>query len=141
MRITKEYKTETAHRLMDYDGKCSHIHGHSYRWEVTITGGLSYNGMVMDFKDLKKIMDKIIGPFDHALVLRGDDPMLDTIPKATNGERQRLIIMSKNPTAENMGCVVVEGISALLPDDLSLYSVKVHETTSCFAECFGGDVC
>jgi len=35
MRITKQYRTETAHRLMNYDGKCSHLHGHSYLWEVT----------------------------------------------------------------------------------------------------------
>jgi len=141
MRVTKTYRTETAHRLMDYDGKCSHLHGHSYKWEVTITGGLDKSGMVIDFKDLKKILNTVIGSLDHALVLRGDDPFLGNIPKATNGDRQRLIIMSANPTAENMAIMVASNIKDLLPVDVSLYSVRVHETETCFAECSGGDAC
>jgi len=36
--ITKEFSFEGAHALTCYDGKCKHIHGHSYKLLVTIAG-------------------------------------------------------------------------------------------------------
>ena len=62
IRITKEFKFETAHALMGYDGLCKHIHGHSYELLVTVIGHPIEDesnpklGMVMDFGDLKKIV-------------------------------------------------------------------------------------
>lgn len=145
MQVTKEYRTETAHRLMDYDGRCSHIHGHSYKWEITVKGGRSSNGMVIDFKDLKRIMDEVLDPFDHAIVLRGDDPFLDNLPTATNGQRQRLVIMSENPTAENMAALVGWHINNRLSAVAShahcgVSNVKVYETATSCAECSGADI-
>jgi len=130
---------------MDYDGKCSHLHGHSYLWEVTIKGGLTDNGMVIDFKDLKKIMEQVIEPYDHALVLRGDDPFVEFVPLATNGERQRLILLSENPTAENMALTVGRHIQfelVMRPEHkhLSVTNVRVWETVSSCAECSGADI-
>lgn len=142
--VTKTYRTETGHRLMDYDGKCSHLHGHSYVWKVTVgCSGLDARDMVVDFGDLKDIMDQVIGPFDHALVLRGDDPFLDNIPRATNGDKQRLIVMADNPTAEAMARLVGVEIARELNvrlnrTDLTVTRVEVSETHSSAAECCGG---
>jgi len=73
-RITKEFKFECAHALTGYDGKCSHIHGHSYKLRVTVKGKPIDDpkspkfGMVLDFNDLEKIIkENIIDKFDHAL--------------------------------------------------------------------------
>ena len=66
IRLTKEFSFESAHALEGYDGKCRHIHGHSYRLYVTIIGepiSDSVNpkyGMVMDFGDLKNIVNEEI---------------------------------------------------------------------------------
>lgn len=68
--ITKSFTFEAAHQLHKHNGKCARLHGHSYRLEVTVAGELisegSSEGMVMDFGDLSKIVDReIIEQWDH----------------------------------------------------------------------------
>ena len=74
IHLTKIFRFEAAHALMGYDGRCSNIHGHSYEMRVTVKGMpvIDYespkNGMVMDFGDLKKIVnEEIIDRYYHAL--------------------------------------------------------------------------
>ena len=76
IRVTKEFKFEMAHALLGHDGPCKNIHGHSYHLSVTIKGkpirdsASPKNGMVVDFSDIKKIVnEEIIQPFDHSLML------------------------------------------------------------------------
>lgn len=58
--VTKIFHFESAHHLLGHRGKCAHLHGHSYRLEVTIRGPIkeapreSDQGMVMDFNDLSR---------------------------------------------------------------------------------------
>ena len=101
IRITKEFRFEGAHALQNYDGKCRHIHGHSYRLFVTLKGSpiaeasSPKNGMVVDFGDLKRVVNKyIVDPFDHALLLRSDAPVKEEISAAY----QNVIILDFQPT-------------------------------------------
>ena len=75
IRITKSFGFETGHALYGHDGLCKNIHGHSYKLFVTVIGipvqdnNDPKNGMVIDFKDLKKIVKtEIVDVFDHATV-------------------------------------------------------------------------
>jgi len=113
--VTKRMTTETAHRLIDYVGKCASIHGHSYLWEVTAARedrGVAPNGIAIDFKELKEAMQEIIyEPFDHALVLAEADPILglnggQNFEQASDGGRQKVIDFPVNPTAENFAAHV-----------------------------------
>ena len=77
IRLTKEFSFEMAHALAGYDGPCREIHGHSYKLFVTVRGIPEQNpnspkyGMVMDFGDLKRIVNRlIVDRYDHAFVLR-----------------------------------------------------------------------
>ena len=77
IRLTKEFSFESAHALDGYDGLCREIHGHSYRLFVTIKGEPVSEesnpklGMVMDFGDLKRIVNgEIIDRLDHSFVMR-----------------------------------------------------------------------
>ena len=79
IRITKEFKFETGHALYGYDGLCKNVHGHSYKLSVTVVGKPIEDqshvkfGMVMDFSDLKAIVNTlIVKPFDHAAVMLSD---------------------------------------------------------------------
>ncbi len=62
IRISKEFQFEMAHALYGYNGPCKNIHGHSYKLCVCVIGDVikdetnAKNGMVMDFSDLKKIV-------------------------------------------------------------------------------------
>lgn len=64
-----------AHRQVLHDGHCSLIHGHNWDFEVRFTAKkVDQNGFVVDFGKLKS-MKEYINRFDHALVLRHDDPL------------------------------------------------------------------
>jgi len=140
--VTKELRTETAHRLTNYNGRCAHLHGHSYLWVVTATSpGMDDKGMVVDFKDLKKAMEEVLDPLDHCLVLAPDDPLVKKngilgakhLFVSTNGESPRLRVWHENPTAESFAEWAFNEISALLPENVSLTKVYVWETATSFA--------
>ncbi len=142
IRVTKIFEFEAAHALDCHDGKCSNIHGHSYKLHVEVVGEPSHDkgnpkdGMVIDFTDIKHIVKTmVVGPFDHALVLENDSPYLcDEIRK-----RQKLILYDIQPTAENMIIDMVNRIQSKMPDNIKLNSVKLYETASSFASWFADD--
>ncbi|AAB90801.1 conserved hypothetical protein [Archaeoglobus fulgidus DSM 4304] len=48
--------------------KCGKVHGHNFKVEVEISGKVKENGMVMDFFDLKRIVNEVVAKFDHTLL-------------------------------------------------------------------------
>jgi 6-pyruvoyltetrahydropterin/6-carboxytetrahydropterin synthase len=71
VQIRKSFRFEAAHVLPHHPGKCSRLHGHSYRLEVTIDGPVQTTGpaagMVLDFDDLGKIVRReILDVLDHS---------------------------------------------------------------------------
>jgi len=139
LRLTKIFEFEAAHALHDYDGLCRNIHGHSYKLHVTITGSTITDskspkyGMVMDFGDLKQIIKpNIIDLFDHSILLSSKEN-LEYI-KSENNLFKRIHILDFQPTAENMVLHFVGIIKPLLPEGIELYSIKLFETATSFAE-------
>ena len=137
IRITKEFRFEGAHALQNYDGKCRHIHGHSYRLFVTLKGSpiaeasSPKNGMVVDFGDLKRVVNKyIVDPFDHALLLRSAAPVKEEISAAY----QNVIILDFQPTCENLAIYFAGLLKDNLPDGTTLHSIKLYETPTSFVE-------
>jgi 6-pyruvoyltetrahydropterin/6-carboxytetrahydropterin synthase len=65
-RVTRTFSFEAAHQLEWHSGPCKNLHGHSYRLEVTVSGALDNNGIVIDFADLSAIVQReVIDAFDH----------------------------------------------------------------------------
>jgi 6-pyruvoyltetrahydropterin/6-carboxytetrahydropterin synthase len=57
---------DAAHYLRDYQGPCSRMHGHTWRVEAAVIGSeLGPGQLVMDFHDLKALLEEVIAPFDH----------------------------------------------------------------------------
>lgn len=139
VRITKEFQFEMAHALSNYDGKCKNIHGHTYRLFVTVIGtpisdpNNPKNGMLMDFGDLKKIvMQNIFDKHDHFLVLNGNSKHnsinLDSF------DIKNVIFKDYQPTCENLVVEFSKIIIENLPQNVKLYSIKLYETSSSYAE-------
>ena len=119
--VTKQFSFEACHHLPHYDGACHNLHGHSYKLEVTVSGSIIKDetnpkcGMIIDFKDLKKIVNEVaVNKYDHA----------------------NLNDFFQNPTAEIMVRQIAEDIICNLHNnpDISLLSVKLWETTTSYAE-------
>ncbi len=145
IRLTKEFSFEAAHALEGYDGACREIHGHSYRLFVTIKGepisDMSHPkcGMVMDFGELKRIVnDQIISKLDHAFVMRRSAQSLG-VEKAVGEVFHNIVLVDYQPTCENMLSDFAERIMRQLPSGVELFSLKLHETATSFAEWYASD--
>jgi 6-pyruvoyltetrahydropterin/6-carboxytetrahydropterin synthase len=145
IRITKQFSFETGHALYGYDGKCKNVHGHSYKLSVTVLGTPITDatnvkfGMVIDFSDLKKIVkEEIVDQFDHATVFNKNTPHLELANELKSREHH-VILVDYQPTSENMVVDFAQRIKARLPESIQLFSLKLQETTSSFAEWFQSD--
>lgn len=66
-RVTKSFTFEAAHQLPWHTGRCRRLHGHGYRLEVTVEGSLGEHGVVVDFDDLKAVVQReVVDRYDHA---------------------------------------------------------------------------
>lgn len=142
VRITKEFNFEMAHLLDNYDGLCRNIHGHSYRLFVTIIGQPEPSvespkyGMVMDFSVLKGIVRReIVDKLDHALLVRRGTMQAQSLA----GLSERIIEVDYQPTCENMVGHFAESIKPYLPSNVELFSIKLYETATSFAEWYAED--
>ncbi len=145
VRITKLFSFEMAHALLGYDGPCKNIHGHSYRLEITISGRPVSDeanpklGMVMDFGDLKRIVKKtVLDDFDHSTVLneKSDFASVPQIEKIFGN----VILVSYQPTCENLLIDIRKRILHELPKNVNLESIRLHETATSFAEIIEADL-
>ena len=142
IRLTKEFTFEAAHMLEGYDGLCREIHGHSYRLFVTVKGEPMSDpespklGMVMDFGILKRIVnEQIVDRLDHALLVRKGTPQAQQL----QGLSERILEVDYQPTCENMVGRFAQLIAPYLPSNVSLYSIKLYETATSFAEWYADD--
>ena len=145
IRITKQFSFETGHALYGYDGKCKNVHGHSYKLSVTVIGTPITDrsnvkfGMVIDFSDLKKIVkEEIVDVFDHATVFNQTTPHLELAIELKNRGHE-VILVDYQPTSENMVIDFAIKIRNRLPVSVQLFSLKLQETETSFAEWFAED--
>ena len=144
VRVTKEFNFEMAHALWNYDGACKNIHGHSYRLFVTIIGSPITDednvkfGMVLDFKDLKSVVKRnVVDKLDHSLIVytKADQESLKSLRKMY----EKVFVYDFQPTCENLILHIADIITEKLPADLELYSLKLYETATSYAEWFAVD--
>ena len=135
----------TGHALYGYDGKCRNVHGHSYKLSVTVIGRPITDtshvklGMVIDFGDLKKIVkEDIVDVFDHATVFNKNTPHVELAKELTD-RGHNVILADYQPTSENMVIDFAKKIKSRLPDNISLFSLKLQETDTSFAEWYASD--
>lgn len=145
IRLTKEFTFEMSHALEGYDGACRQVHGHSYKLFVTVIGTPEADpnhpkqGMVMDFGDLKKIVNHtVIERYDHAFVIRKTDAN-ETLAEAMKAHFGKVEAVDYQPTCENMIARFATAIQGELPAGIRLHSLRLYETASSFAEWYESD--
>lgn len=143
IHIRRWVETDTGHRVPNHRSKCSHMHGHRYRWEAELAGdvvevsGASEEGMLMDFGDVSKILTEVIHDVvDHAfLVYSGDSDARSALQMM--GENHRTVIFDFIPTAENLAKWAFEQVEPHIKssygNDLRLVAMHVRETPKSWA--------
>lgn len=104
--VTREISFCYGHRLLNYDGKCRHLHGHNGRAVITLEGQeLDGRGMVVDFSDLKRVVGGWIDrELDHRMLLHRDDPALPFLRE----QGEPVVVLDVNPTAEAIARLIFE---------------------------------
>lgn len=127
-QVTREMHFCYGHRLLEYDGKCKHLHGHNGRVLLTLQSAkLDALGMVMDFGKLKAVVGTWIDRhLDHQMLLHKDDPMLPML----RAQGEPVFVMDVNPTAENIARLIFEYAAG---QGFPVVEVQLWETPSCFA--------
>ena len=108
--VTRSFTFEAAHQLPWHAGKCRDLHGHGYRFEVTIAGPVGPQGIVIDFADVADVVEReVIARFDHVYL---NDFM-------------------ENPTAELIAHDICKRLEAA---GLDVTRVRLWETDDCMVE-------
>lgn len=139
LRLTKQFTFEMAHCLTGYDGPCKNLHGHSYRLEVTVEGqpeqdsSSAKQGMVIDFKELKRIVNEVVvQKFDHSVVLSEDTDV--EVSDALKRHFDKVWVFPFQPTTENLLMEFARCLGGALPEETKLYSIRLQETENSWAE-------
>jgi 6-pyruvoyltetrahydropterin/6-carboxytetrahydropterin synthase len=131
-RVTREILFCYGHRLLDYDGKCRHLHGHNGRAVITLEAAeLDSKGMLVDFSDIKREVQVWIDEnLDHTMLLCRRDPLLPLL----RDRGERVFVMDENPTAENIARLIFDHARAAR---LPVVEVRLWETENCHASYLG----
>lgn len=108
IRIYTETVIDSSHKLIDYEGKCKNLHGHTWKISLWVEGSEEYIndiGILFDFGILKQIIKK----FDHTF--------LNDLKEFKN----------VNPTAENISRIIYEKLRMVKP--FLKFCVRVYETS------------
>jgi 6-pyruvoyltetrahydropterin/6-carboxytetrahydropterin synthase len=107
MLVTRIFQFDGAHKLLNYNGKCEKLHGHTWGVHVTVEAEVGAGGIAFDFAKIKDIVqEKVLSLLDHSYIN-------DII---------------EEPSAENIALWVWERLKGALP----LYEVKVYESPFSF---------
>ena len=145
IQITRHKEFEAAHLLPNHEGKCKNLHGHTYKWEVTIEGPQTEPfGMIMDFKHLDNAMNEIMP--DHMYLYNSENPSdfekdLVTVLEKYNSVKMGFPFAT---TAENMVKYLAELLEEYIHNELGLSEVNVvksvlYETTNSYATYIKGE--
>ena len=132
MKIAKEFSWEMGHRLPFHEGKCKNLHGHSYKMRVEFEGKLDEHSMVMDYYDVKKIIQPIVDELDHAFMVKiSDSDLIEALKKLNT----KYVEVNFDTTAENISIYFLNKIKdSDLPSNITKIKVRVLETENTYAE-------
>jgi 6-pyruvoyltetrahydropterin/6-carboxytetrahydropterin synthase len=143
MQITRRLEFDAGHRIPNHNSQCRHLHGHRYAIEITLSGevvtteGVSEQGMVMDFTDVKRIAkEQVVDAWDHAfIVYRNDKTVLEFLATLPG---HKTVVLDVVPTAENLARVAFDLLDGAYQDTygnhLRLERVRLFETPNNWAD-------
>jgi 6-pyruvoyltetrahydropterin/6-carboxytetrahydropterin synthase len=104
--VSREINFCYGHRLLNYAGKCRHLHGHNGRLIIRLAAAeLDTEGMVVDFSEVKRVVGGWIDEnLDHRMILQRTDPAV----AALRAMDEPMYLMDVNPTAENIARLIFE---------------------------------
>ena len=129
-RVERKFTFPMGHRLSKHKGACANIHGHN----VTLLVGvkslvLNHNDMVIDFHDLKELVNPLVKQWDHSLILNATDKPVAKKSVLTH----KAFYYDFDPTAEKLSEYLYHEIDKLLPIGVKMDYIKFYENENSMA--------
>lgn len=127
-QVTQNIEFCYGHRLLNYAGKCRHLHGHNGKAVIVLEGEqLDDRGMLVDFSDIKKsIRTWIDNELDHRMILNENDPVVPYLQE----QGEPLFLLPENPTAETIARLIYNQTRS---EGFPVLEVSLWETPKSFA--------
>jgi len=127
-QVSRQIDFSYGHRLLGYEGKCRHLHGHNAEVLITFEAtDLDEQGMVLDFTEIKETVSRWVDEhLDHRMLLHRDDPLASLL----QGAGEPMFLIGANPTAENIARLIAEYAA---DHGFPVVEVRFHETPRCSA--------
>jgi 6-pyruvoyltetrahydropterin/6-carboxytetrahydropterin synthase len=124
--LEKQFSFPAGHRLSKNKSLCSNVHGHNFDIIVSVKSEkLNSEDMVIDFSELKKIVNKYIESFDHCLMLNKEDSFFYNVLK---DKSERVILFNSDPTAESLARYLYKKIEEeIINLGIEMNFVKIFE--------------
>jgi len=132
--LASEQSFDSAHFLAGHEGKCKNIHGHRWRVVVkvkskTLQTGNPYEGMIVDFAQLKEDIKTEADYFDHALLIEKNSLKISTL-EALKDEGFRIVELDFRPTAERFAKYFYD---RMVGKGYQVKSATIYETPNNYA--------
>lgn len=133
-KVKRYHDISCGHRVHGHESKCAHFHGHNYRIIfICESDTLDKLGRVIDFSQIKsRLCAWVEEVWDHKFLIWDKDPAAQALLKL---DPVGVLLVSFNPTAENMARHLVETVAPFRLDGtgIRLTSCEVEETRKCTA--------
>ncbi len=117
-RLRVETSFAAAHKVVESNGKCEKLHGHTFTVELFVVAeNTEPNGMVIDFAILKAALQKVTEKLDHTYLNDNDE--------------------LGNPTSENIAKYFFSQLKKTLPQKPKLEKIRVWESPKSWVEYYG----
>lgn len=128
--VTKSFEIPAGHRLLGHP-KCVNLHGHNYVFEVSFSGPLPANGMIIDFSVISTIVGGWLKEnWDHTFFVHSSDKQLR---RALDRLDSKVCVLQRPPTAEVLAAQLAEEVRYLLPIEkypIDIESIVCRETST-----------
>ena len=158
MRSITTIELQYAHRFYGFKGEAQYLHGHTGILTIEVEGAINKGvNMVFPCNEIQKTAWDVLKNFDHALILREDDPLLPAVldvyekqgivgghpnnimkgpafktELATAYPECRLVVTKETMTVEGMIKIVYE----LLKDKLNIVKLTFASGVNMASECY-----
>lgn len=136
MLIYKDFKFDAAHMIQDHFGKCKNLHGHTYNLRVYLKSENvnDETGVVLDYYNVKEIINPLIERLDHSFICNINDPVQNEFKRLLLDNKMKVVLMQTQTTAENIAIHIYKYLKSF--EFLKDFKIKIliNETPNTGAE-------
>lgn len=110
MRSITTVHLQYAHRFYGFRGEAQYLHGHTGVLTIEVEDEINAGvNMVFPCNEIRKTAWSVLKNFDHALILREDDPLLPAVIQVCMTDRESAAVLPRTPWSVRLSALILPG--------------------------------